>query len=158
AAYFPPDTKVVIGVNVRGLIDNPIFGDAVAEIRAKSAGLLAQTPLAGFDPLKDLDEILFATNGKGDKPPAVAVLRGRFQVEQLGKGMARYHEVPILQSTQQPEGILALIDSSTAIAGTATEVRAAIDRRGQASSNTTALISRVDALRGHNGIWGFGDG
>ena len=85
AAYFPSNTKAVVGVNVRGLIDNPMFGDAVAEIRAKSAGLLAQTPLAGFDPLKDLDEILFATSGQGDNPPAIAVLRGRFEVEQLAK-------------------------------------------------------------------------
>src|SRR5439155_10566596 len=147
AAYFPPDTKAVLGINVRGLVDNAIFGDAVTEIRAKSAGLLAQTPLAGFDPLKDLDEVLMGTSGKGAKPPTVMVLRGRFQVEQLAKGAARYHEIPILQSPQQPEGVLALIDSSTAIAGAVEEVHAAIDRHAQASSDPAPWIARVDTLR-----------
>jgi len=152
-----PDTKVVLGVNVRGMIDNPIFGDAVAEIRAKSAGLLAQTPLAGFDPLQDLDEIVIATSGKGEKPPAIVVLKGRFPVEQLSRVATRYHEVPILQSPQQPEGVLALIDSSTVIAGTANEVRQAIDRNA-APANAGALIARAETLRARYGIWGFGDG
>ena len=43
--------------------------------------------------------------------------------------------------------MLALIDSSTAIAGDAKEVRAAIDRHAQAPAGTAALISRVDTLR-----------
>jgi hypothetical protein len=157
-AYFPPDTKAVVGVHVRSIIDNPLFADAIAEVRTKSAAILTQTPLAGFDPLKDLDEILFATSGKGEKPPAIAVLLGRFPVEQLGQDARRYREVPILQSPKQPQGALALIDSSTAIAGPAADVRAAIDRRAEATSGLTALMSRVDTLRSRYSIWGFGDG
>ena len=158
AAYFPPDTKVVFGVNVRSLIDNPLFADTVAEIRAKSAGLLAQTPLASFDLLKDLDEIILATNGKGEKPPAIAVLRGRFQLDVLAKTATKYHDVAILQTPQQPDGALALIDDSTALAGATADIHAAIDRHAAASSGSAALLARVETLRNRYGIWGFGDG
>ena len=116
AGYFPPDTKVVLGIHVRALADAGLFQEV--------AGSIPKELLPGFDVMKDLDEVLIGTSGEGKKPPALAVLRGRFNMEKFARDATRYNGVPVL-------GSVALIDETTAIAGDMELVHAAIDRRGQ---------------------------
>src|SRR5437016_14188577 len=74
--FFPPETKVVIGIQVR---------HALELVGTLPGDLVVKNPIAGFDPLKDLDEVFIATSGKGDSPPALMVLRGRFDVAKIGR-------------------------------------------------------------------------
>src|SRR5688572_12877223 len=152
ATYFPPDTKAVVGIRLRPLIDAGLFQGA------KTSNLFEKTPLAGFDPLKDLDEILIGTNGVGEKPPAIMVLRGRLPLEQLSRDAVRYKDIAILESREHPQGIVALIDGTTAIAGEPDQVRAAIDRIGQSTLAEPSWVTRMETLRGSCAIWGFGEG
>jgi len=157
ADYLPPDTKLVLGIVVRPAIATLAQGLG-PELLAQASALLAQTPLAGFDPLKDLDEVLIATSGKGNNPPALAVLRGRFDVERLGRNAAWYRDALMLKGAVGQDGVLALLDSSTALAGDAALVRAAIDRRGQGADTVPAWAARIDELRGRYIVWGIGEG
>jgi len=155
--YLPPGTKVVLGIQVQGAI-GALAQDLGPELLGKGSTLLAQTPLAGFDPLKDLDEVLIASSGKGNNPPALAVLRGRFDVERLGRSATRYRDVLVVEGAKGQDGVLALLDSSTALAGDAALVRAAIDRRGQGAETGSDWAERIEALRSHYTIWGIGEG
>src|SRR5437764_4664945 len=87
----PRDTKVVLGIRMRNIVELLQAQNFAAEWRSTSAALLAQTPLAGFDPLKDIDEVIIASTGVGDNPEVLVVLRGRFDINRLATGAASYH-------------------------------------------------------------------
>ena len=76
--YFPAGTRVVIGLRVRSLVDALAAQGIGKEAQEKVSGFLAQTPLAGFDPFHDVDEILLASTGEGQNPPSLVVMTGRF--------------------------------------------------------------------------------
>jgi hypothetical protein len=153
ADYFPPDTKVVIGIEVKGIIEAVVknFG---ADSLKQGAALTASGPLAGFDPTKDLEEVLIATSGQGDHPPTLMVLRGRFDLSRMGAKAKPYHDVQIIEDPQKPGEIMALLDGSTALAGDVALVHAAIDRKGGASPWT----ERIGPLRTRYAVWGIGEG
>jgi len=154
--YVAPDTKIVIGIRVRSLVDllSRSFG---SDFRTAASGLLSQVPLAGFDPLHDLDEVILTSNGKGENPPMLMVAIGRFDVERLAKNAKPYHGVPILETGGGTRQVIAVLDGATAIAGDAPQVREAIDRRGSESGLDADLAARVEPLRSRYDVWGIGD-
>ena len=149
APYLSPETKVVIGIQVRTL--------APALPADLGPALSAQMKFAGFDPLKDLDEVIVTANGTGDNAPVLAVLRGRFQLERMGRGAKRYAGVPMIEGQAQAKGVIALLDAGTAIAGDAVLVRAAIDRRLNGVQGTVTWADQIDELRAKYAVWGIGE-
>ena len=154
--YLPSATKVVFGIRMRSIVDLLQSQSFAAEWRTAGSQLTAQTPLAGFDPLKDLDEVLIVSTGEGDPPPVLLVLWGRFDVDRFAAGATSYHGVPILEDAKKSGGI-AILDASTAIAGDVPLVRAAIDRRGSGAGIAASLAARIEPLRSRYSIWGIGD-
>jgi hypothetical protein len=154
--YLPPDTKVVIGFSLRGIIDSPLIA-SLGDPKTTTSSFLAGSPLAALDPLKDIDDLIVATTGEGDKAPSLLVLRGRFGPQLLPAGASVYHGVPILEDTKTPNGTVALLDAGTLLAGDLKLVHAAIDRRGTASGISAALMERVGVLEGRFDLWGVGE-
>jgi len=154
--YLPSGTKVVFGIRMRSIVDLLQSQSFPAEWRTAASQLTAQTPLAGFDPLRDLDEVLITSSGEGDRPPVLLVLRGRFDVDRFASAAASYHGVPILEDAKKA-GAIAILDASTAIAGDAPLVRAAIDRRAGGAGIAASLAARIEPLRSRYSIWGVGD-
>ncbi|HEY1336070.1 MAG TPA: hypothetical protein VGF59_01105, partial [Bryobacteraceae bacterium] len=154
AEYAPPGTEMIFGIRMSS-INTALSSQGVSqELHAKIADVLASTPLAGFDPLRDLDEVLLAGAAEGEKPPSIGVLIGRFDIDRFAKDAPRYHGVPIIESKKAPDGMLALVDASTAIVGTPALVRAAIDGRGQGGHISAALMARAETLHAKYDIWG----
>jgi hypothetical protein len=145
--FIPADTKVVMGFQVRRILDSPV-GKSMATDAAK----VPTAQLAGIDFLKDVDEVLVATTAAGQNPPALLVLKGRFHVTP-GK---RYHGVSIAEDPAHATALVAILNESTAIAGEAEQVHAAIDRRGRGAP-AAALSARIQALADRYDIWGAGD-
>lgn len=152
----PAGTKILFGIRMRNIVELLQSQNSTTEWRTTTSALLAQTPLAGFDPLKDIDEVIIASTGVGDNPPVLAVLRGRFDVDRLGQRATSYHGVPILEDAKKSSG-MALLDGSTAIVGELPVVRAAIDQRGNGVGIAAGLAARVEPLRSRYSIWGIGD-
>src|ERR1035438_7805065 len=160
---FPAGTKVVLGINLRSVVESPM-GQAVAaqtqkqvQSQAAAADWLKLASLAGFDPLRDIDEVLVATNGEGQNPPSLIVATGRFDVARLAQGAKRYHDVPVLGGDKPTDGVVALLNASTALAGDRPTVLATIDHLGNRAQIDRALAERVAAARGRYDIWGLGD-
>lgn len=141
ADFIPANSKVVLGINLRSLIDAAQLPDLKTDSHSLPAMMLAQNGLGALDPLKDVDSILIASTGEGDQPPAVAIIRGRF----AGLNPT---------DTKDPKGIVVRVDDSTLLAGPPDMVHAAMDRRGAALD--PALAARVAALSAHNDFWGVG--
>ncbi len=150
ADYVSPETKVVLGLQMR----------TIAPTLAQSVGpeLMAQAKIAGFDPFKDLDEVIVMTNGTGENPPVLAVLRGRFDLVRLGREAKPYLGVPVIQGPGQANGVLALIDPGTIFAGDPGLVRAAVARRQNGVQGTVTWADQIESLREKYVVWGIGEG
>lgn len=151
----PPGTKVVIGINCRGLLDSPLSKKLVGQDRDMAAQMAQGMNLAGFDFLKDLDQVWILSTGTSDK--VLAVMRGRFDAEKLAAGAKRYKGIPVLDAKAGGGSAIGLISSETAVAGDTADVQAAIDRAGSGSQLDAELKARVDAVADRYDIWGIGE-
>jgi len=171
--FLPPGTKIMIGVQLRHILESSLVQTATAGAGAAAAMNSAALPLsgasmaadwqklvglAGFDPLKDIDEVLIATPGQGQNPPVLLVAHGNFNLERFSANADSYHSVPMLRSAKGSKGTIALFDASTAVLGDVAEVQKAIDRRGSGRGPGASLAAAVNALRSRYDIWGFGTG
>jgi hypothetical protein len=179
--WLPPETKLVIGVRVRSLVDSQLVHSALAQtpgMPPEAAAWLSVASAMGFDPLHDLDEVLIASTAqsaaqstaqeataqeapKKEDAPVLMLIRGRFNLDKLAAGTAAYHGIPLvgggkMGGGKDSTGVLAFLDGSTAVAGELPVVRAAIDRRGRGGIGAE-LAARIEAVRGRYDIWGVGD-
>ena len=136
--FLPADTKVVIGIHLRRVMESPL---------AKSAALhavkLPETKVGDIDFMRDVDDILIAASS-AENNEALFVMKGRFTPR------------PILSDPRMPKMLLAVLDSSTAIAGDAELVRAAMARRGKGALPPASLETRAAALANKYDVWGAG--
>src|SRR6266481_1654960 len=73
-----PDAKVLAGVNVEQA-RNSLFGQYVLNtMKFDDAELQTLVSLTGFDPRRDVRELLLATNGGPDNKSGLALARGIF--------------------------------------------------------------------------------
>ena len=154
--WFPPGTRVVIGLRVRSLVDALAAQGVAKEAQEKVSGLLAQTPLAGFDPFHDVDEILLASTAEGSNPSSLVVMTGRFNAAAFSSAGKPYRNALILEGPPGSKQSMALVDANTMLAGDPVLVRAALHRGGQGAPINPDLEARVAALRTHYDIWGVG--
>ena len=152
----PPGTKIVIGINVRGLLDSSLAGEIGAQERDLGAKLAASRNLTGLDPFKDVDQVWLLTTGTDDKAAMLAVVRGRFDAEQLARGARRYKGIPILGSGTGSAGSIGLLSSETAIIGETAQVEAAIDQMGSGAHLGAELKERAEVVSSRYEVWGIG--
>jgi len=151
--YVPPDTRMLIGVQVRTIMDSD-WGKAVIEQVKNSYGdaWLKQPPFQGFDPLKDLDELWIAGSSMDKTAPALAILRGRFDKTRLPAATGRYHAVPLIPVDAKREQLVAMVDPTTILAGDRFIVERAIDRHGLKTVDSH-LADAATELRARYWIW-----
>jgi hypothetical protein len=153
----PPGTKVAAGINIRGLLDSPMAKDLGVEKQTLATMLAANSSLATFNPLQDLDRVWIFTPKPDDQTALLVILRGRFDAEKLAPGAKRYRDVPVLEDAKNAGAALAIIDNETAIAGTQAQVQAAIDRRGSGAQPDGDLMSQIDVAWSRYDVWGVGN-
>jgi hypothetical protein len=165
--YLPAGTKVVFGVNLRKIADSPIGQSAIAQAKAQvqskmkgeasATDFLKLVALAGFDPMHDIDEVLLATNAEGQNPPSLVVIAGHFDVAKLGSIGKPYHDVPLIGGDKPTDGVVALLNETTVLAGDRPTVLAAIDHLGRGAQIGSALAQRIADARNRYDVWAFGD-
>jgi hypothetical protein len=153
---FPPATRVVIGLRVRSLVDALAAQGIAKEAQEKASGLLAQTPLAGFDPFHDVDEIVLDSTAEGQNPSSLVVMRGRFNAAAFSSAGKPYRNAIILEGPPGSKQATALVNANTMLAGDLRLVRAALDRGGQLAPIDPDLEARMAPLRTRYDIWGVG--
>jgi hypothetical protein len=152
-----PDTKVTIGIDVRRLLDSPLLASEIGAAEREAAAKLAATGnLAGFDPLKDVDQAWVLVTNPNDQSSALVVLRGRFDVERLARGAKRYKDVPMVEAGTGAGGVIGLVSGQTALVGETAQVQAAIDRLGSAHMSPE-LQERIATASSRYDVWGIGE-
>jgi len=155
--YVPPDTRMLIGVQVRAIMDSD-WGKAVIEQVKTTYGdaWLKEAPFKGFDPLKDLDELWIASSSVDQTASSLAILRGRFDQSRLPAATGRYHSVPLIPVDAKREQLVAIVDSTTILAGDRFIVERAIDRHGLKTVDAR-LADAATALRDRYWVWVVAD-
>jgi len=157
-----PDAKVAFGVNVEKIVASPIGQQLGSQIRQAPPELQQIFQVTGFDPTRDLKEVLIASTGQGQNAPTIILARGTFDIAKLsafalssGRPPIVYEGVPIMTHPAKSTGAMALLDSTTVIGGDLEHVRAAIRRRESSTPLNAAFAAKAARLSEQYDVWGF---
>jgi hypothetical protein len=158
-----PDAQLMAGVNVVNAEISPLGQFFMTRLSASSdQGLQAFVSQTGFDPRKDVTEVLAASSGNTSAPSGLLLAKGNFNVSQLLTALAgdTHHQVTnygpatlITPTDAKANFALAFLGSSISIAGDVASVKAAIDRSSGANSISAALAAQVQTLSTTQDAW-----
>ncbi|MGA3018949.1 MAG: hypothetical protein ABSF62_17645 [Bryobacteraceae bacterium] len=153
-----PDAKVISGVNVDSAKSSTFGIYLIAQIQANSAALQQLVTLTGFDPTRDLHELLAATNATGGHS-GLALARGNFDAAKItalailaGASTETYSGVTIIEDPKQTGGA-AFLDATLAMAGDIPSVKAAIGRQNSGQSLPASVVTLVNQWSGAEDAW-----
>jgi hypothetical protein len=158
-----PDAKVIAGVNVEQAKGTQFGQYILTQIQTHDSDMQKLIDLTGFDPRRDVREVLVASDGTPQAKAGLALARGNFDVARItaaattvGKDVATesYGGVTILEDSKASHGI-AFLDSTTVVAGDLASVKAAIDRRSNAQPLPAALLVKINEWSNAQDAWGI---
>jgi TonB family protein len=155
-----PDSQVMAGVNFEQVMLSP-FGQYLttqAGQLTNNAGLPKLIETAGFDPRRDLREILISAKLVPNANEALVLARGTFDVPKIleaarasGATVDTYQGAPFVEMSKQ--GAMAFPDSTLVVSGDPASVRAAIDRIAAPTAIGSALAVQVNQLSTTEDAW-----
>ena len=150
-AFIPADVVMLTGVRMEEIRSTPLYQKMVAKRRLQQLDQFAVE--TGFDPRKDVRELLVASNGK----ESVVLARGKFDIHGIKGARRSAYKGYTLYSGEQ--GGVALLDRTTAVAGNLPSVRAAIDQYKSGSrGGAAALLARAQEIPANNQVWSVSSG
>src|SRR5437763_16952581 len=69
--FIMPDARVVVGIDIAHIRSSPLNASFSNGVQNANPEIQKLMDAAGFDPMRDLQEILFASPGIGKNPPAL---------------------------------------------------------------------------------------
>ena len=155
-----PDATVLAGVNVDQAKATP-FGQYVLTtlLQSQAQQLQQLATLTGFDPRRDVHELLLASASAPGNKAGLALALGAFDLDKIaaaarsaGAGIETYGGLSIIEDPQHQNGF-AFLDSTLVVAGDLANVKAAIDRRAGGPTIPAALAARVIQLSSTQDAW-----
>jgi len=161
-----PDAQVLAGLQVNQAKSSP-FGQYVLQhlsVNDTQLGKLASD--TGFDPRRDVTEIVLASNWKSDSPGNrwLALADGSFNVDKISAAAAVNGAVPSVYkgvnllthsagSGTQPPIAIAFLNPSLALAGDVLSVQAAIGRRQSNAPTDSNVSAKAQQVSANNDFW-----
>jgi hypothetical protein len=159
-----PDAATLAGANVTNAEITP-FGQYVLTQMTSNVGKELQTfvTATGFDPRRDVSEILAASASNVTNPSGLVLALGNFQVSQMTAAIAAtapqlsvqtYGGATLITAAKPKAGFsIAFLGTNIAILGDTPSVKAAIDRSSSVNSLNPALAVQVQALSSTEDAW-----
>lgn len=159
-----PGAQILTGVRVDAAKASPFGLYVVSQMQSGDADFQNFVQQTGFDPRRDLSEILAATAGSGDQQSVLVLGRGSFNPGKIantaqagGATVTMRNGIQVIAQSKDNSvtGALAFPDATTAIMGTPGAVNDAIDRYvSRKYAVLPADVSRqVGALSSSNHAW-----
>lgn len=150
-AQMVPDTATtLVGMRMEQLKATPLFQKMVSQQQLSQLDEFARE--SGFDPRRDVRDLLIAVTGKDQ----VLLARGNFHVTVPASWTkVNYHGyVVILNGGPQSHGGFAILDSTLAVAGPLDGVHLALDQyKSGKRNNASALLTRARAIPDNFQFW-----
>ncbi len=162
-----PEAKILVGVDVDHARDT-VFGKFfLSQLTKDEPGLAKMTEATGFNPRRDLHEIIVASiddAAAGSKVPSngLVLMRGNFDrdristlIKTMGMGNPLTYLGQEVFTTTNPKdnGGFAILDKTTAILGNIGSVKSALERRKNGKSIDAKLTAKIQKLSASNDIW-----
>lgn len=160
-----PDAKILAGVNGTNTRISPFGQYVIAKVAALNIEPQKLIAATGFDPLQDLTEVLAASNADASNPSNLLLVEGNFNVEKIvavitARGKVQVQNLPgttVLSMTNTSNNkttAVAFIGNAIAVAGSLTDVEAALMRNaGAPSAIDPGLAAQVSQLSGTEDEW-----
>jgi hypothetical protein len=155
-----PDAKMLMGANLAALAGSPLGGTLMSQAQSGSQQLGTLTKMTGFDPLRDLQEILVASTGEAKDSTSLVLARGSFDLakiselaKQSGAALQTYQGIQVLAGKGKDDGWIAFLDRTTAAMGDAKAVKALLDRRGASAGPDPKLAARARQISQQYDFW-----
>src|SRR5262249_32267765 len=153
-ALAPADTNAFVGIQV-DQAQTSAFGQYILAQIDPGAEFNRFTTATGFDPRRDLRQILIAATGRGTGKNSGLILgRGAFQPDKLaaaavlsGATKSTYSGIDIYTSTSkanQEVQSIAFLDPTLVLIGDSATLQSAIDRYRSRTAYTGSLTQRVN--------------
>jgi hypothetical protein len=155
----PPNSKVIAGVNLDQARSSPL-GQFLTSMLPTDQGFQQFVAATGFDPRRDLHEILVAATGPEKTAGHLILARGTFDVNRMlalvpqdNPLIRQTYNGTLIFSHSKDEMSFAFPDANTAVAGDLASVKASIDRRGQSAGIDPLLAARIAVLSSTLDAW-----
>lgn len=165
-----PDSKIVAGLQVTQAKNSPFGSWVLSRMQFDDPDFLKFIEATGFDPRRDVREVLIASNAlKYDPSNWLVLAKGSFDALRIaeaarshGARTVRYQGYDILTiatsetSASDPKpasAAVAFVEPGTAIMGEITAVQAAIDRRKAHAGVPPALATKIRQISAGNDFW-----
>jgi hypothetical protein len=151
AQMVPADSVTLIGMRMQQLEATPLFQKLLAQQKIPQMDQFARD--SGFDPRRDVRDLLLASNGK----QTVLLARGTFNVKAPDKARKlNYHGFVILANggAGPAEYGFCILDSTLAAAGPLPALKAALDQYKSGNrNNAAALLARARSVAEDYQFW-----
>jgi len=155
-----PQTRVLAGADISRFAASPFGRTLLAQLRASEPQFATLTQMVGFDPFRDLQEIVVASAGNAKDNRGLLLMRGIFDPARI-QDLARqsngvvesYKGVPVMYEKQKADPWFAFVDSTTAALGDAQSVREMIDRGTAGPGPDPKLVSRANQTGAQYDFW-----
>jgi len=159
-----PDAKVLAGVNVENAKGTQFGQYVLNQLQTQDAHMQELVSLTGFDPRRDVRELLVASDGVPQGKTGLALARGNFDVVKItdaaklhGAVIEMYNGVNILQGPKKQEAGIAFLNATTVAAGDIANVKGAIDRWQMTTPQplAAAVLVKVNQWSNSQDAWGI---
>lgn len=154
-----PDAKMLAGINVDQAKASPFGQYVLVQVQAQNQNLQQLVTLTGFDPTRDLHEVLIASNGVQPHPSGLVLARGSFDVNKLlaaaqsgGATPQTYDNVTVLIDSKGANAV-AFLSATLVVAGDVASVKGALDRQNAPAPFDAALLVQVNQLSTTEDAW-----
>ncbi|MBL8174381.1 MAG: hypothetical protein JNK48_06920 [Bryobacterales bacterium] len=158
----PADAPFLAGIHADQIKSSRFGQFLLNQLKSEEANMQKFIDATGFDPRRDLTELVVASSDASGKGKSVVAARGRFDTSRInsfastsGAKLTTYNGVQVLTGGgSERAGWLAVLDAVTAVAGDQDGVRAAIDRfKGSAPAINTATLAKINDLSARYDAW-----
>jgi hypothetical protein len=157
-----PDAKVLAGVNVEQAKGTQFGQYVLNQLQTHDAQMQQLVALTGFDPRRDVSELLVASDGVAGSKQGLALARGNFDIAKItaaatvaGAATEVYNGFTILEDPKNKEAGIAFLDPTKVAAGDIASVKGAIDRLKTPQPLPVAVTDKVNQWSLSQDAWGI---
>lgn len=156
-----PGSRLVGGINITTAKTSPFGQYLLARMQNEDKDLQQLIDMTGFDPRRDLTEVVFASPGQKDQKTGVVVVSGNFNISKIlalagqhSETVTRYGNADVITAKHGAKdgAWVAFLNNSTALAGDAASVKAVLDNPSAAGLKAD-LAARAQALSSRYQAW-----
>jgi len=157
-----PDAKVLAGVNVEQAKGTQFGQYVLNQLQSHDTQMQQLVLLTGFDPRRDVSELLVASDGVAGSKTGLALARGNFDIAKItaaatvaGAATEAYNGFTILEDPKNKEAGIAFLDATKVAAGDIASVKGAIDRLKTPQPLPAAVTVKVNQWSLSQDAWGI---